>query len=75
MHTKNIKVMGKEMTESLSSFICYNCNEKNFFDTAKYINKNEGELTSELRTTGHKVKEVTIECKSCRESNSVKVEY
>jgi Ni,Fe-hydrogenase I small subunit len=67
--------MGKEQEESISSFICYNCNEKNFFDKRKFIIMKEGEMPSEMKSTGNKVKEVSIECKSCRESNNVTIEY
>jgi hypothetical protein len=66
--------MGKEISESLSSFICYNCNEKNFFDKTLYINKNEREVPSEVKSSGHNAKEVPIECKSCREINTVIIE-
>ena len=62
--------MGKETTDSSSSFICYNCNEKNFFDKGRYLEMDEGEKKSE-----HIVKEVTIECKNCREKNDIKIEY
>lgn len=64
--------MEKDLTGNLSSFICYNCNEKNFFDKAKYINKDPEGMP---KSSGHSVKEVSIECKSCREINSVKIEY
>jgi hypothetical protein len=64
--------MEKDQTGNLSSFICYNCNEKNFFDKAKYLNKYPAGMPE---STGHGVKEVSIECKSCREINSVKIEY
>jgi ribosomal protein L37E len=67
--------MGKEQEEFISSFVCYNCNEKNFFDRRKYINMKEGEMSSVTKSPGHKVKEVSIECKSCRESNNVTIEY
>jgi len=58
------------MTESSSSFICYNCNEKNYFDKGKYILVEEGKKNSERQ-----VKEVTIECKNCREKNNVTIEF
>jgi hypothetical protein len=67
--------MEKEQKESISSFICYNCNEKNFFDKRKYISMKEREISSATKSPGHKVKEVSIECKSCRESNNVTIEY
>jgi hypothetical protein len=67
--------MGKEEEKSLSSFICYNCNEKNYFDKEKYTGKNEREMSLEAKIAGHKVEEVTIECKSCREINDVIIEY
>ena len=66
--------MGKDSSGSLSSFICYNCNEKNFFDKTTYANKNEGDAPSEIKQSAIKMKEVSIECKSCREINSVKIE-
>jgi len=62
--------MGKEIKDSSSSFICYNCNEKNYFDKGKYLVMDEGEKKS-----GHIVKEVTIECKNCREKNNVTIEF
>jgi hypothetical protein len=64
--------MGKEQE---TSFICYNCNEKNYFDTGKYISSDKGENPSEMKSSQHKMKEVSIECKSCREINSVRIEY
>ena len=67
--------MGKEQGESLSSFICYNCYKRNYFDKMNYLDKNEEEIPSEIKTGGSKVKEVTIACKSCRESNNVIIEY
>jgi GH24 family phage-related lysozyme (muramidase) len=67
--------MGKDSSGSLSSFICYNCNEKNFFDKTAYANKNEGDASSEMKQSEIKVKVVSIECKSCREINTVKIEY
>jgi hypothetical protein len=62
--------MSKETTDNTSSFICYNCNEKNYFDKGKYLFTDEGEKKS-----GQLVKEVTIECKNCREKNNVTIEY
>jgi hypothetical protein len=66
--------MGKEKG-NLSSFVCYNCKEKNFFDETDYISKNEAESAAKIGTGTSKVKEVSIECKSCRESNNVSIEY
>ena len=62
--------MGKEIKDSSSSFICYNCNEKNYFDKGKYLDMDKGEMKSEQI-----VKEVTIECKNCREKNNVTIEF
>lgn len=53
------------------SFICYNCNQKNYFDKTKYITSAEKDSVAKA----HEVKEVSIECKSCREINSVTIEY
>ena len=35
--------MGKEEA-NLSSFICYNCKEKNYFDKTDYISKDKAEM-------------------------------
>jgi hypothetical protein len=60
--------MGKDKE---GSFICYNCNEKNYFDITKYLSPAE-----KIRTAkSHVVKEVSIECKGCREINNVTIEY
>jgi hypothetical protein len=67
--------MGKEQGDSISSFICYNCSEKNYFDKMNYLDKNEEEILSENRSGGNRIKEVTIKCKSCRESNNVIIKY
>ena len=67
--------MGNTNTQSASSFICYNCNEKNYFDKDKYVNVSGGDDPSESKSSGHRVKVVSIECRSCREINSVKIEY
>jgi hypothetical protein len=67
--------MIKEQGQSLSSFICYNCNEKNYFDKLNYSDRNAGEISQEIRAGGTRVKEVSIECKSCREINNVAIEY
>jgi SOS response regulatory protein OraA/RecX len=53
------------------SFVCYNCNETNYIDKSDYISKAERSSSAK----GHSVKEITVECKSCRELNSVKIEY
>jgi len=53
------------------SFICYNCNEKNYFDKARYISSAEKNGAAKTNV----VKRVSIECKSCREVNSVTIEY
>jgi hypothetical protein len=66
--------MGKEAEKS-SSFVCYNCKEKNFFNKSEYTSRNEAENTAEMKTSPSRVVEVTIECKSCREINNVKIEY
>jgi RNase P subunit RPR2 len=49
------------------SFLCFNCGEKNYFDKKKYTAK-------EGKTKESPVKEVSIECRSCREINVVKIE-
>jgi hypothetical protein len=64
--------MGKEEA-SLSSFICYNCKEKNYFDKTDYINKDKAEM--QMKTSGSKSIDVSIECKICREINNVPIEY
>jgi hypothetical protein len=66
--------MGKEES-NLSSFICYNCKEKNYFNKADYIGRSEAGRASEMNKRALKVKEVSIECKSCRESNNIPIEY
>lgn len=66
--------MGKK-EESLSSFICYNCKEKNYFDKSEYLSKNESEKPLDTGRSTTKIKEVSIECKSCREMNNITVEY
>jgi len=66
--------MGKEAEKS-SSFVCYNCKEKNFFDKSDYTGKNEAGIPLEMKTGISRIKEISIECKSCREINSVKIEY
>ena len=67
--------MEKQEAESLSSFICYNCKEKNYFNKADYIGRSEAEKASEMNKGALKVKEVSIECKSCREVNNINIEY
>jgi hypothetical protein len=69
---QNPQPMGKEEA-NLSSFICYNCKEKNYFDKTDYISKDKAEL--HMETGGSKAIEVSIECKSCRENNNVLIEY
>ena len=66
--------MGKEQEKSLSDFTCYNCNTKNFFDKANYVKTSDGKILTGMKT-GSGVKEVTIECKSCREANVVRIDY
>jgi hypothetical protein len=66
--------MGNELKSS-DSFICYNCKEKNFFDKTDYLVKNQAVSDTKMRTGASKVKEVSIECKSCRETNNVLIEY
>ena len=61
--------------ESSDSFICYNCKEKNFFDKTDYLSKTQADSNMKMKTGTSKVKEVSIECKSCRESNNVPIEY
>jgi len=67
--------MGQVQGESMSSFICYNCNERNYFDKMSYLDKSEENMSSENQSDANRKKEVTIECKSCRESNNVTIEY
>jgi hypothetical protein len=67
--------MGKQEAESMSSFICYNCKEKNYFNKADYIGRVDAERASGVNNDASKVKEVSIECKSCRESNNVPIKY
>jgi hypothetical protein len=67
--------MGKQEAGSLSSFICYNCKEKNYFDRADYIGASDAEKASEMNNGALKVKQVSIECKSCREGNNITIEY
>ena len=69
---QNPESMGKEEA-SLSSFICYNCKEKNYFDKTDYISKDKAEL--QMKTGGSKGMDVSIECKSCREINNVTIEF
>jgi len=69
---QNPEPMGKEEA-SLSSFICYNCKEKNYFDKTDYISKDKAELL--MKTGGSTAIDVSIECKSCRETNNVQIEY
>jgi hypothetical protein len=66
--------MVKEQGENLSSFVCYNCNEKNYFDKMNFLDKAE-DISLVIKTGGTRVKEVLIECKSCREINNVAIEY
>jgi hypothetical protein len=67
--------MGNNNAQGSSSFVCYNCNAKNYFDKGKYVGLKAGDNPSGTKSSGHKVKEVSIECTSCREINSVKIEY
>lgn len=60
--------MGKDQEES---FICYNCSEKNYFDKSKYMSK--AEINGSAKS--HVVKEVSIECRNCREINNITIEY
>jgi hypothetical protein len=69
---QNPKPMGKEKA-SLSSFICYNCKEKNYFDKTDYISKDKAEM--KMKTDRSISMDVSIECKSCREINTVSVHY
>jgi hypothetical protein len=52
--------------EQQGSFLCFNCGEKNYFDKSKYSNK-------EGKNSDSSVKEISIECKSCREINVVRI--
>jgi hypothetical protein len=67
--------MVKEQGKNLSSFICYNCNEKNYFDKMNYLDRNAREISQEIKAGGNRVNEASIECKSCREINIVAIEY
>jgi hypothetical protein len=49
------------------SFLCFNCGEKNYYDKKKYADQDS-------KTKESPVKEVSIECRSCREINVVKIE-
>jgi hypothetical protein len=40
-----------------------------------YLDKSEENISSENQSGANRKKEVTIECKSCRESNNVTIEY
>lgn len=60
--------------ESRLFFLCYNCNEKNFFDKADYARNDLTETGTNLKSGTSNVKEVSIECKSCREINNVRIE-
>jgi hypothetical protein len=66
--------MGNNLKDS-DSFLCYNCKEKNFFDKSDYIRNELTETGNNLKSGTSKVKEVSIECKSCREINNVRIEY
>lgn len=59
--------MGKDET---SDFVCYNCNTKNYFDKNSYI-KDE----KRTKPAGENILEVSIECKSCREVNIIKIKF
>jgi hypothetical protein len=61
--------------EKSDSFLCYNCKEKNFFDKADYIRTDQTEIGTKMKSGTSNVKEVSIECKSCREINNVRIEY
>lgn len=55
------------------SFFCFNCGAKNYFDKGKYTTDNkEDNLQEDAPEAGFK--EVSIECKSCREINIVRIE-
>lgn len=66
--------MGNE-AKSSDSFICYNCKEKNFFDRKDYVGKTKAESDNKMKAGTSTVIEVSIECKSCRETNNVIIEY
>jgi len=63
----------KEETQPF--FICYNCKEKNFFDKTDYIRNEMTGSGTNLKSGASNVKEISIECKSCREINNVRIEY
>jgi len=54
------------------SFFCFNCGAKNYFDKAKYSTDNKDrDKHNEANTTSE---EVSVECRSCREINIVRIE-
>jgi len=61
--------------ESQLSFLCYNCKERNFFDKSDYIRDDITKTDTKIKSGTSNVKEVSIECKSCREINNVSIEY
>jgi len=61
--------------ESQLSFLCYNCKERNFFDKSDYIRDDLTKTGTKIKSGTSNVKEVSIECKSCREINNVSIEY
>ena len=61
----------RQEVDKQESFICYNCNEKNYFDKSKFLSNAEKSSAAK----SHVIKEVSIECKSCREINNVTIEY
>lgn len=61
--------------KNTDSFLCYNCKEKNFFDKTDYNRNDLTETGTNMKSGTSNVKEVSIECKSCREINNVRIEY
>jgi hypothetical protein len=66
--------MGND-AKNTDSFLCYNCKERNFFDKSDYIRGDMTETGTKIKSGTSNVKEVSIECKSCRELNNVPIEY
>ena len=59
---------------NLESFFCFNCGAKNYFDKEKYASDSEDHKEVKRDTPETELKEVSIECKSCREINAVQIE-
>lgn len=56
------------------SFFCFNCGAKNYFEKGKYATENKADnMQTEGETPVKEIKEVSVECKSCREINVVRM--